>query len=129
MTRLRIGFLALAALGAVLVWALPAGAHSSKAAKAGTAHIATVTVTAGKPTEFHFTLSPKTVKDGTVIFKVTNKGALSHDFSISGRKTKLLSPGSSDTLRVLLRKKGNYAYLCTVTGHAAAGMKGVLKVT
>jgi uncharacterized cupredoxin-like copper-binding protein len=122
MTRSRIGFLAVVALSAVLVWALPAGAHT----KVGPT---TVTVTAGKPTEFHFSLSTSKVKSGLIIFKVTNKGALSHDFSIGGRKTPLISPGKSNTLRVTLRKAGKYPYLCTVTGHAAAGMKGVLTVT
>ena len=60
-------------------------------------------------------------------FKVTNKGALSHDFKISGRKTRMLSTGKSATLRTIL-KKGKYAFLCTVPGHAAAGMKGTLTV-
>jgi uncharacterized cupredoxin-like copper-binding protein len=64
-----------------------------------------------------------------VIFKVKNVGAISHDFSIHGRKTKLLSHGQSDTLRVTFLRKGTYAYSCTVPGHAAAGMKGVFKIT
>jgi uncharacterized cupredoxin-like copper-binding protein len=32
-------------------------------------------------------------------------------------------------LKVTLSKKGSYEYLCTIPGHAANGMKGVLKVT
>ena len=64
-----------------------------------------------------------------VTFKVTNKGALPHDFKINGHKTKLLSPGQSQTLRITFKKKGSYPYLCTVTGHAAAGMKGIFKIT
>jgi uncharacterized cupredoxin-like copper-binding protein len=31
-------------------------------------------------------------------------------------------------LRVVFRKAGRYRYLCTVPGHAAAGLKGVLRV-
>ncbi len=89
----------------------------------------TVTVTIGKPSEFHFTLSTKTVKHGTVVFKVTNKGSIKHDFAINGKKTKLLAKGASTTLTVTFAKAGNYPYKCTVAGHAAAGMKGVLKVT
>ena len=54
----------------MLAWALPAMAHSSKAT--GTV----VNVIAGKPTEFKFTLSAKSVKHGSVTFKVTNKGAI-----------------------------------------------------
>jgi uncharacterized cupredoxin-like copper-binding protein len=86
-------------------------------------------VAAGKPSEFRFTLSKKTVRHGTVTFRVTNRGTLPHDFRIAGKKTKLLSPGGSQTLVVTFTKAGSYPYLCTVTGHAAAGMKGTLKVT
>jgi uncharacterized cupredoxin-like copper-binding protein len=87
----------------------------------------TVTVTAGKPSELRFTLSKRSVPAGTVTFKVTNKGAAIHDFKIAGKKTKPLAAGKSATLRVTL-KKGKAAFLCTVPGHAAAGMKGTLTV-
>jgi uncharacterized cupredoxin-like copper-binding protein len=89
--------------------------------------VTTVTVTLAKPSEFKILLSKKTVGKGVTTFKVTNKGKLSHDFKIAGRKTRMLSNGKSATLRTIL-KKGKYAYLCTVPGHAAAGMKGVLTV-
>ena len=75
-----------------------------------------------------FTLSVKTAKAGTVSFVVTNKGKLSHDFKIAGKKTPLLSAGKSATLTVTL-KKGKYGYMCTVPGHAAAGMKGTFVVS
>lgn len=123
MVRYRIGLLALVAACAPLLWALPAGADGSSV------RATTVTVTAGKPSEFHFTLSKKTFVHGTVTFKVTNRGALPHDFKVNGHKTRLLSPGQSQNLRVTFTKKGAYPFLCTVTGHAAAGMKGNVKVT
>jgi uncharacterized cupredoxin-like copper-binding protein len=123
MGRFRIGLFALVAAAAALAWALPAGARSD--ARRTTA----VTVTAGKPSEFRFTLSKKTVPHGTVTFTVTNKGTIPHDFKIAGKKTKLLTPGSSAKLTVKFAKAGKYPYLCTVTGHAAAGMKGTLTVT
>jgi uncharacterized cupredoxin-like copper-binding protein len=122
MVRYRLAPLALAAACAPLLWALPAAAHPSAV------RATTVTVTAGKPSEFHFTLSKKSGKAGAYTFKVTNKGTLPHDFKIGGKKTKLLTPGQSASLTVTL-KKGSYPYLCTVTGHAAAGMKGTFKVT
>jgi uncharacterized cupredoxin-like copper-binding protein len=58
---------------------------------------------------------------------VTNKGKVPHDFKIKGKKTALLSPGKSATLKVVF-PKGKFPYLCTVPGHAAAGMKGVFTV-
>lgn len=88
--------------------------------------LATVKVAAS---EFKFVLSKKTAGRGVVTFRVTNVGKISHDFEIKGRKTRLLSHGQSATLRVTFLKKGHYTYMCTVPGHAAAGMKGVFTIT
>jgi uncharacterized cupredoxin-like copper-binding protein len=85
----------------------------------------TVNVTAK---EFKFVLSKKVVRHGVVTFKVKNAGKLPHDFKISGKRTAIIRPGKTVTLKVTLRK-GSKPYLCTVRGHAAAGMKGHLKVT
>jgi nitrite reductase (NO-forming) len=78
--------------------------------------------------DFKFKLSTKTAHHGIVIFKLTNKGHTRHDFKIAGKKTPLIGPGKSATLKVTL-KKGSYKYLCTFPGHAALGMKGTFKVT
>lgn len=94
---------------------------------AAAARATTLKVTAGKPTEFHFTLSKKAAAKGVVTFKVTNRGKLEHDFKIGGKRTKLLAPGKTATLKVKL-KKGKFKFLCTVPGHAAAGMRGTLTV-
>jgi uncharacterized cupredoxin-like copper-binding protein len=80
----------------------------------------TVTVTAK---EFKFVLSTKSAKAGKVTFKVKNGGKLAHDFKIAGKKTPMLKPGKSASLTVTI-KKGKNSYICTVAGHAAAGMKG-----
>lgn len=88
----------------------------------------TVAVAAGKPAEFRFTLSKKTILKGTGVFKVTNKGKISHNFKIAGKRTPSLTAGKVSTLRVIFKKAGKYPYLCTVAGHAGAGMKGVLVV-
>ena len=85
----------------------------------------TVTVTMK---EFKFTLSRKTVPHGTVVFKLVNKGTLGHDFKIAGKKSKLIGKGKTGKFTVTLTK-GKKAYLCTVPGHAAAGMKGTLRAT
>jgi uncharacterized cupredoxin-like copper-binding protein len=111
----------------VAVIATPSGAATARDAERTTT--TRVTVIAGKPSEFRFRLSKRTVHKGTVIFKVVDRASLAHDFKIHGKKTKLLSPGKSTTLRVMFKKAGRYRYVCTVPGHAAAGMKGVLRVT
>ena len=59
---------------------------------------------------------------------MTNKGKLGHDFKVGGKKTVVLGAGKAATLRVTFTKAGKYPYVCTVVGHAAAGMKGVLVV-
>jgi uncharacterized cupredoxin-like copper-binding protein len=115
-------------------------AASLTAIAAAAERVSTVDVTAGKPTEFGFQLSPPTVRHGAVAFRVTNEGAISHTFKIcagpnggtanscSGRVTSLLMPGASATMTYTFKVKGSYEYMCTVPGHAAAGMKGRLKV-
>jgi uncharacterized cupredoxin-like copper-binding protein len=87
----------------------------------------TVKVTA-KDT-FRFVLSRKSAPHGKVTFKVTNKGKLKHDFKIAGKKTKLLGHNKTVSLTVTLKKGKKYTYVCTVPGHAAAGMKGRFKAT
>jgi plastocyanin len=86
-----------------------------------------VTTTKVKVTasEFKYVLSRKAAPKGTIVFTFVNKGKLAHDFKIAGKKTAKVAPGKSATLRVTIAKKGKLNYLCTVPGHAAAGMKGV----
>ena len=91
-------------------------------------HAAAATTVTVKASEFKFVLSTKTARHGVTIFKVTNKGKTAHDFKIAGKKTPLIGPGKSASITVTL-KRGTYTYICTVPGHAAAGMKGKLKVT
>ena len=74
-------------------------------------------------------LSTKTATRGVVIFRIKNVGKLGHDFSINGRKTRVISAGKSTTLRVVFLRKGAYPYKCTVPGHAQAGMKGIFTIT
>ena len=82
-----------------------------------------------KAEEMYFELSSKSVtKPEAVTFVVKNAGSLHHDFRIDGRQTPLLAPGKTARLTVRFAKPGKYGYLCTVPGHAAAGMKGTFTV-
>jgi uncharacterized cupredoxin-like copper-binding protein len=125
MKRMIVG---VAAVAAIAVFGATAQAGQAPAVAKGPQQVAllkTVNVTAK---EFKFVLSSKSAKRGIVVFKVKNAGALQHDFQIKGRKTKLLSHGQSATLRISFLRKGSYPYKCTVSGHAAAGMKGVFVI-
>ena len=123
----RIFSRALPALASVAVLLVAGSSMAQASVKAHPAAAATkVTV---KASEYKFVLSTKTLKKpGTVTFAITNKGHISHDFSINKKTSKLLSPGKSTTLTVKFAKKGSYYYECTVPGHAALGMKGYFTV-
>jgi uncharacterized cupredoxin-like copper-binding protein len=116
--RIRLALIAsaLALVALALVPAVGAGVHATQAQ--------TVTVTM---TEFKFKFSTKAVHPGKVTFRLVNKGKLAHDLRIAGKTSAKVQPAKTGVLAVTL-KKGKYAYLCTVPGHAAAGMKGVLTV-
>jgi len=89
---------------------------------------ATTTVTV-KGGEFFFRLSTKSIaRPGKVTFVFKNVGHILHDFKINGKKTPLISPGKTTRLIVTFKKKAKYSYLCTVPGHAAAGMRGTFTV-
>jgi uncharacterized cupredoxin-like copper-binding protein len=126
MKKLLIAALALVALASASVVAQASRGPDRSGAAQKPALLKRVSVAAS---EFKFVLSSKTAKRGVVVFKVTNVGKVDHDFQINGRKTKMLSHGKSDTLRVTFLRKGHYPYKCTVPGHAAAGMKGVFTIT
>jgi len=112
-------------VASILATMIILGAMSATAFAARSHSVAkSVTVTAS---EFKFKLSTSSVPHGAVTFTVVNKGALPHDFKIAGHKTPLIKPGKSAKIAVTL-KKGKLAYVCTVAGHAAAGMKGTLTV-
>jgi alcohol dehydrogenase (cytochrome c) len=79
--------------------------------------------------EFFFRLSTKSIaKTGKVTFAFSNIGHVAHDFKINGKMTPLIQPGQTARLAVTFAKAGSYPYLCTVPGHAEAGMKGVFTV-
>lgn len=79
-------------------------------------------------TDFKFALSKAAVPRGTAVFRVMNQGKVIHDFKIAGKKTPIYMNGKGGVLRVKFTKPGRYKYICTVPGHVAAGMWGVLRV-
>src|SRR5258708_12420597 len=100
---------------ALMVAAVLIGAGASSV-MAGGAHTQATSVKVAA-SEFKFVLSTKTAKAGSVSFVVTNKGQLSHDFKIAGKKTALIKPGKSATLTVTL-KHAAIPSRCPVTADA-----------
>jgi uncharacterized cupredoxin-like copper-binding protein len=98
-------------------------------ASAGPARRSATKTVLVKGGEFFFRLSTKSIaRPGKVTFVFKNVGHVAHDFKINRRVTPLIAPGKTAKLAVTFRKKGKYPYLCTVPGHAAAGMKGAFTV-
>jgi sulfite dehydrogenase len=117
-TAVALGAIGLA--GSAL--AQTAGASARHSTVAPTA----ITVAA---TEFKVTLSKPSVPVGTtVIFTILNKGKIAHNFSIAGKTTPSIAPGKSAKLTVMFATKGQIAFLCSLPGHAGAGMKGTFAV-
>jgi plastocyanin len=115
MRRTRLGLLA------PLLLAVPAVPIAASAAAAATTDRVTMT-------EFHFAFSPTSVHKGLVRFTIRNKGSVGHDLKINGKKSAIIGPQKTGSLSVRFLKAGRYRYICTVPGHSAAGMKGVLVV-
>jgi plastocyanin len=86
-----------------------------------------VTVTGG---EYFFKLSRARVPRGTVYVTFVNQGSESHDLKLTGKSpmTKVLAPNTKQTIKLVFKKPGRYAFLCTVGEHALRGMTGTLVV-
>ena len=87
----------------------------------------TVTVTMR---DFAFRLSRKSVPAGKVRLVFTNRGAVVHDWVVTGHKglrSRRLDPRGSQVLVAKLTK-GVLRFVCDLPGHAKLGMRGVLTV-
>jgi plastocyanin len=107
-------------LGLLAALLAPAAVASSRAA--------TTTTDSVRMTEFKFVLTKRAVPRGLVVFKLVNRGTVPHDFKIKGKTSAKIQPGRRGTVRVRFTKPGKYRYVCTLPGHEASGMKGVLRV-
>jgi len=85
-------------------------------------------------TEFAFAPNSFTARVGDeVTFKVTNKGALEHNYVVFdpsgnevGRIT--IAVGATATVKVKPTAAGAYAIVCDIAGHKVAGMLAALTV-
>jgi plastocyanin len=108
--------------------ALAAGGYAASSSGSGASAKAPAIVVRVVAKDFGFSLSRRIVPVGRVRFIVVNKGVVGHDFALGSRKTAVLRPGGSASIEITFTRAGSYPYRCTVPGHAALGMKGVLTV-
>ena len=67
-------------------------------------------------------------KAGTYEVKLTNKGAIPHDLTFAdGTTSGLVDPGQTKSVTVTVPDAG-ITFICSVPGHAAAGMKSAITV-
>jgi uncharacterized cupredoxin-like copper-binding protein len=118
------------------------GSSSTSAVATSAATVAAAKSPAGKATTLHvdadasgllqFDKTSLTAPAGKVTIVMKNPSPLSHDIAIEGNgvdeKGPAVSTGGTSTVTAVL-KPGTYTFLCTVDGHADAGMKGTLTVS
>ena len=106
------------------------GDPSAPASAPGSAAPGTVAVSAF---EYGFTPSTISVPAGEITFSVTNTGTIEHEFEVFKGDTAVdevegLVPGLTRELTANL-EPGDYTFVCKLSGHEEAGMKGTLTVT
>lgn len=81
-------------------------------------------------TEFAFQPDRLVIDAGeTVNLTLVNRGRLVHDLSIPGLDVHLVAtPGETTTTGLEVSEAGEYRMVCTVPGHAEAGMIGLIVV-
>jgi len=97
----------------------------------GAAKAPTTLQLAASPTKIAYDTTELTAKAGKVTIDFDNPAAIEHDVAIEkdGKeiaKSALISEGKASVTAEL--EPGTYTFLCTVPGHAEAGMEGTLTV-
>jgi plastocyanin len=108
------------------------GGEAGGKAKAGGAGGASSTLKlAADPTQIAFDTTSLSAKAGKVTIDFTNPSALEHNVAIEqGGKVVATTPTFSEGEQSVSAElaPGTYTFLCTVPGHAEAGMEGTLTV-
>lgn len=77
--------------------------------------------------EMKITFDSQPTRAGKITFVVKNEGKIEHSFALDGNgvdyHTKHLQPGETETITADL-PPGQYEFVCSVFGHAIAGMRG-----
>lgn len=77
-----------------------------------------------------FTTTEIRVKKGETVRLTYKNNQGNHDWTIDefNAKTKVLAAGQQETIEFVADKTGSFEYYCSVPGHRAAGLKGMLIV-
>ena len=91
----------------------------------------TLEIDADPTGQLKFLAASGSAKAGNVTLRMKNAASVPHDIAIQGGGINQVGPvvsgGGVSTVTASL-KPGTYTFLCTVPGHAAAGMKGTITV-
>ena len=121
-------------LPAALLLAACGGGYGGGNSSAGSSGSVVQTI---QISEQEYSLSPGTVtltKAGTYAFEVTNKGTITHAFTIvaggGGKEVKSgdIKPGAHKTVTDTFAAGKSYEMFCPIDGHRAQGMTGTIKV-
>ncbi len=97
----------------------------------------TLTISADRTNKLRFTKKALSAPAGKIMIVMTNPSILPHNIAIRNgttasskviAKSKVVGKGGISKVTVTL-KKGKYRFVCTVPGHEAGGMWGILTVT
>src|ERR1051326_4643169 len=99
--------------------------------QAGAKGAATTLQLSASPTKIAFDTTKLSAQAGKITIDFTNPSALEHDVAIeqNGKQiaiSETIAEGETSVIAEL--EPGAYTYLCTVPGHAEAGMQGTLTI-
>jgi len=118
------------AIGAFLVATLAVVVASTSDSSTSAGAPATNAAIAVTLTEFKIAPGAMTASPGDIVLKIANAGSQVHNVSIAklNQTSPDIAPGKSATLSLSNVAAGTYDVICTIPGHADAGMKAVLTV-
>jgi nitrite reductase (NO-forming) len=121
-----------AVVGLVLLSACSSAAKTAAAPQAGAGSTATAQMVSVQASDsLTFDPSSITVKAGQPVqLTLSNTGRMQHDWSLdqgAAQPVKIVAnAGQSATGSFTIERPGTYTFICSVPGHAAAGMKGTI---
>lgn len=121
-----------AVVGLLLLTACSSSANGSAARPAGAGSTAASQMVSIQASDsLKFDPSTLTVKAGQPVqLTLSNTGQMQHDWSLdqgAAQPVKIVAnAGQSATGTFTIDRPGTYTFICSVPGHAAAGMKGTI---